>query len=211
MGIQPTAVPDAYRITPRLRPDSRGNFFESYKRDELAAATGHLFTPQQVNYSTSARNTLRGLHGVAFPPGQAKYVSCVRGRLLDVVVDVRPGSPAYGTHVTTVLDAAEGTAVYVAEGLAHGFVALTDDACISYLCSTQFVPGTQFDIQPFDPELAVPWERWLDGEPLLSDKDLKAPTLAELARRGVLSGYDECRELYERQRREWQQQERRQR
>ncbi|MFD8483953.1 dTDP-4-dehydrorhamnose 3,5-epimerase family protein [Kitasatospora sp. NPDC059673] len=200
MGIQATAVPDAYRITPRQHPDSRGNFFESYKRDALAEATGHLFTPLQVNYSTSSRNTLRGIHGVTIPPGQAKYVSCVRGVLLDVVVDVRLGSPAFGTYVTTVLDANEGTAMFVAEGLGHGFVALTDDACISYLCSTQFVPGTQFDIQPFDPDLNIPWENWLDGEPLLSEKDRCAPSLAELAERGVLSTYDECRALYAQQR-----------
>lgn len=196
MGIQATALPDAFRITPRLRPDARGNFFESYRHDEVAAATGHSFRPLQVNYSTSARDTLRGIHGVAIPPGQAKFVSCVRGALLDVVVDVRIGSPAFGEHITTVLDASEGTALFVAEGLAHGFVALTDDACISYLCSTQFVPGTQFDIQPFDPDLAIPWNRWLSGEPLLSEKDRTAPSLAELAEREVLSSYADCLRLY---------------
>lgn len=196
------AVPDAYRVTPQLLADVRGSFHESYKYDDLARETGHVFRPLQVNYSVSARNTLRGVHGVLLPPGQAKFVTCVRGALLDVVVDLRLGSPAFGVHDTTLLDAREGTAVYVAEGLAHGFVALTDDACISYLCSTQFVPGTQFEIQPFDPELALPWHLGLTGDALLSAKDEQAPSLAEAADRGLLADYRACLALYRRQRRE---------
>ncbi|MBW5425191.1 dTDP-4-dehydrorhamnose 3,5-epimerase [Streptomyces sp. BG9H] len=202
MGITETAVPDAYRIRPRLREDSRGNFYESYRYDELARETGHVFAPRQANYSVSARGTLRGLHGVTIPPGQAKFVTCVRGALLDVVVDVRLGSPTFGAYDTTVLDASEGTAVYVAEGLAHGFVALTDDSCVSYLCSTQFVPGTQFEIQPFDAELDLPWGQALTGPALLSEKDRRAPGLADAADLGVLATYEECRKLYERARRD---------
>ncbi len=196
------AVPDAYRVTPKLHTDARGSFHESYSYDELTRSTGHVFAPLQVNYSVSARNTLRGIHGVAIPPGQAKFVTCVRGRLLDVVVDLRLGSPAFGKHDTTLLDASEGTAVYVAEGLVHGFVALTDDACISYLCSTQFVPGTQFEIQPFDPELALPWSEGLTGEALLSAKDEQAPTVARAEELGLLAGYKDCLALYDRLRRE---------
>ncbi|WP_329580467.1 dTDP-4-dehydrorhamnose 3,5-epimerase family protein [Kitasatospora sp. NBC_01250] len=198
MGIHEMAVLDAYRVTPQLIVDERGSFHESYKYQELAHATGHAFRPLQVNYSVSSRNTLRGIHGVVIPPGQAKLVSCVRGKLLDVVVDLRLGSPTFGRHDTTVLDAREGTAVFIAEGLAHGFVALTADACISYLCSTEFVPGTQFDINPFDPELALPWDTALTGAPLLSAKDEQAPTVAQAAERGLLARYDECRALYRR-------------
>ncbi|MFJ5233527.1 dTDP-4-dehydrorhamnose 3,5-epimerase family protein [Kitasatospora sp. NPDC088391] len=202
MRIEEMKVPDAYRITPRKWPDARGEFFESYKYDAIARETGHVFAPQQVNYSSSVRNTLRGLHGVAIPPGQAKFVTCVRGSLLDVVVDVRLGSPTFGAYDTTVLDAHEGTAVYVAEGLAHGFVALTDDSCVSYLCSTEFVPGTQIEIQPFDPELALPWELGLTGEPLLSEKDAAAPSLAQAIDRGLLADYRDCLALYARLRAE---------
>ncbi|MFJ1755832.1 dTDP-4-dehydrorhamnose 3,5-epimerase family protein [Kitasatospora sp. NPDC088134] len=200
MEIEEMKLPDAYRVRPRKWVDARGEFFESYKHDELARQTGHAFTPLQVNYSSSSRNTLRGIHGVVIPPGQAKYVSCVRGTLLDFVVDLRLGSPTFGQYDTTRLDAGDGTAVYVAEGLAHGFVALTDDACISYLCSTQFVPGTQYDIQPFDPELAVPWELGLTGDPVVSEKDAGAPGLAEAADRGLLADYRECQALYARNR-----------
>lgn len=196
MRIEETAVPDAYRIMPQLLTDPRGSFHESYRYDRLAAETGHHFVPRQVNYSSSARNTVRGLHGVSIPPGQAKLVSCVRGVLLDVVVDVRVGSPTFGSHETTILDARNGLAVYVAEGLAHGFVALTDDTCISYLCSTEYQPGTQLDLRAFDPDLALPWAHWLTGDPLLSEKDAAAPTVAEAAERGLLPSYETCLELY---------------
>lgn len=199
MKIHETAVPDAYRVVPRHHTDARGSFFESYAYRELARQTGHVFIPLQVNYSVSARNTLRGLHGVRLPPGQAKFVTCVRGALLDVVVDLRLGSPTFGAYDTNMLDADRGTAVYVAEGLGHGFVALTDDTCISYLCSTQYVPGTQIDLQPLDPALGLPWHLGLTDEPLISEKDAGAPSLAEATDQGLLATYDACRELYERQ------------
>lgn len=196
------AVLDAYRVTPHMIRDERGSFHESYRYGELARATGHVFRPLQVNYSVSARNTLRGMHGVIIPPGQAKLVTCVRGILWDVVVDLRLGSPTFGMHDSNILNAREGTAVYIAEGLVHGFVALTDDACISYLCSTEFVPGTQFEIDAFDKELALPWDDVLTGDPLLSEKDARAPGVAEAADRGLLARYDECLALYDRLRRD---------
>ncbi|KAK1179444.1 dTDP-4-dehydrorhamnose 3,5-epimerase family protein [Streptomyces sp. NBS 14/10] len=199
MEIHETAVPDAYRIVPRHHTDARGSFFESYAYGQLARQTGHVFVPLQVNYSVSARNTLRGVHGVRLPPGQAKFVTCVRGALLDVVVDLRLGSPTFGAYDTNTLDADEGTAMYVAEGLGHGFVALTDDTCISYLCSTQYVPGTQIDLQPLDPALGLPWHLGLTDEPLISEKDARAPSLAEATGQGLLATYDACRNHYERQ------------
>ncbi|NED93429.1 dTDP-4-keto-6-deoxy-D-glucose epimerase, partial [Streptomyces sp. SID11233] len=174
--------------------DARGCFFESLRCEEIGAAAGHRFAVQQINYSVSARGTLRGLHGVALDPGQAKYVSCVRGVLQDIVVDLRLGSATFGQYTSSVLDAASGTAVYVAEGLFHGFLALAEDTCISYVCSTAYVPGTQIDIHPLDPALGLPWQ--LEGEPLLSDKDAAAPTVADAARAGVLPRYADCVELY---------------
>ncbi|MCS0639587.1 dTDP-4-dehydrorhamnose 3,5-epimerase family protein [Streptomyces sp. LP05-1] len=196
MDIHDTAVPDAYRIVPRTLTDDRGSFHEAFRYEELARATGHVLLPRQVNLSSSRRDTVRGLHSVLLPPGQAKYVACVRGAVRDFVADVRLGSPAFGAHTTAVLDAREGTGMFVAEGLAHGFVALTDDACVSYLCSTEYVPGTQVDIFPFDPELGLPWHLGLAGDPLLSEKDAAAPSLAGAADQGLLATYDECLRHY---------------
>ncbi|MFE0351676.1 dTDP-4-dehydrorhamnose 3,5-epimerase family protein [Streptomyces griseoluteus] len=201
MEIHDTAVPDAYLIVPRVLTDARGSFHESFRHEELARATGHRLLPRQVNYSSSRRGTVRGLHSVLLPPGQAKYVTCVRGAVRDFVVDIRPGSPSFGAYTTAVLDAREGTGMYVAEGLAHGFVALTDDACVSYLCSTEYVPGTQVDVFPFDPELGLPWHLGLTGEPLLSEKDAAAPSLARAADLGLLAPYDACLAHYAAKRR----------
>ncbi|OKJ94680.1 dTDP-4-dehydrorhamnose 3,5-epimerase [Streptomyces sp. CB03234] len=194
MDIQETAVRDLFLVRPHLRDDSRGLFFESFKEGLLAGATGHVFVPRQVNYSVSRRNTLRGIHGVVHPPSQAKYVTCVRGAVLDVVVDLRLGSPTFGAYETTVLDERSGTSLYIAEGLAHGFLTLTDDAWMNYLCSTEYEPGTQFDINPFDPELAIPWP--LTEAPVISDKDATAPSLAEAIAAGTLPDYDQCLRLY---------------
>ncbi|AXI80321.1 dTDP-4-keto-6-deoxy-D-glucose epimerase [Peterkaempfera bronchialis] len=184
------AVPDAFRITPHKLTDLRGNFYESFRSDRLAEELGRPFPVAQVNYSVSRKGTLRGLHGTLLPPGQAKIVCCVRGAVLDIVVDLRLGSPAFGVHEVNWLDADSGDTVFVAEGLVHGFLALADDTCISYLCSTEFVPGTQLDIDPFDAELALPWQ--LTEEPVMSAKDSGALSVAQARDAGLLADYDAC-------------------
>lgn len=198
MEIHPLAVLDAYRIVPSMLEDARGCFYEALRWDSLLEATGHAFTPRQANYSVSRRGTLRGIHGVRLPPGQAKFVNCVRGAVLDIVVDLRLDSPTFGAHAVNRLDATGGAGVYVAEGLGHGFVALTDDACVGYLCSTTYQPGTPLEINPFDPELGLPWQ--LTRKPLMSRKDAEAPGLTEAIRAGLLPTYAQCRALYDRQR-----------
>lgn len=199
MEIRPLAVPDAYRVVPRKIADRRGCFYEALRYDTLLEETGHSFTPRQVNHSISRRGTLRGIHGVLLPPGQAKLVSCVRGAVLDIVVDIRLGSPAFGCYDTNQLCSDTAVSVYVAEGLGHGFVALTDDACVQYLCSTIFEPGTPFEINPLDPALALPWGQ--TGEPLMSPKDAGAPPLARAAQQGLLATYAQCQVLYQANRR----------
>ncbi|MFI8404593.1 dTDP-4-dehydrorhamnose 3,5-epimerase [Streptomyces sp. SID5770] len=190
MHIADTAVPGAYVVTPESHTDERGDFFEGLRTDHLEAATGHPFVPRQINYSTSRRNTLRGIHGVAIPPGQAKYVTCVRGALRDIVVDLRVGSPTFGAYATHELDAASGRAVYVPEGVGHGFLTLTDDTCICYVLSSVYVPGTQIDINPLDAELALPWG--FTEPPLMSRKDATAPGVREAAAAGLLASWQEA-------------------
>ncbi|MFE9251667.1 dTDP-4-dehydrorhamnose 3,5-epimerase family protein [Streptomyces sp. NPDC007088] len=190
MHIEEMSIPGAFVITPRHRPDDRGTFYEAMRGDLLEEATGHPFLPRQINYSVSRRHTLRGLHSVRIPPGQAKYVTCVRGTLRDIVVDLRVGSPAFGQHRVNVLDAEAGTSVLVPEGVGHGFLALSDDACICYVVTSTYVPGTQIDINPLDPDLALPWD--CAETPLISDKDAKAPNLAEAVRAGLLPRFHEA-------------------
>ncbi|OII63365.1 dTDP-4-dehydrorhamnose 3,5-epimerase [Streptomyces sp. CC53] len=187
MRVEETGIPGTFRIDPEQLSDSRGVFYEALRTDDLERAAGISFRPRQINYSVSRRHTLRGIHSVHIPPGQAKFVTCVRGALRDIVVDLRVGSPAFGRHRVTALDAASGRSLYVPEGVGHGFLALTDDTCVCYAVSTPYVPGTQIDIHPLDPDLDLPWE--CAGTPLISDKDAKAPTLAEALAAGALPAY----------------------
>lgn len=184
MKIHESAIPGVFLITPDAHHDARGVFFEGFRADLLRQETGVDFPVAQINYSVSRRNTVRGLHGVLRPPGQAKYVSCVRGALLDVAVDVRTGSPTFGRHVVNLLTPENGSAALIDEGMAHGFQALTDDTTICYVLTTTYVPGTQFGIDPFDPELALPWD--LAAAPLVSEQDARAPTLAQAVAAGFL-------------------------
>ncbi|WP_225726930.1 MULTISPECIES: dTDP-4-dehydrorhamnose 3,5-epimerase family protein [unclassified Nocardia] len=195
MEISPMTISHAYRIRPEKIPDRRGTFHEAVRAETLSEAIGHPFTVAQVNYSVSHRNTLRGIHGTALPPGQAKLVTCVRGAALDIVVDLRVGSPTFGEFDTTYQDAESGIGVYLSDGLGHAFLALTDDVCMSYLCSTEYVPGTMIDIDALDPELGLPWN--LTEEPIRSDKDAAAPTLHAAAAAGLLPTYQQCLAAYQ--------------
>nr|QIY60478.1 dTDP-4-keto-6-deoxy-D-glucose epimerase [Streptomyces sp. RPA4-2] len=190
MKVREMAVPDAFHITPHKIGDVRGNFYESFRHDRLAEEIGRPVPLVQVNYSVSRKSTLRGLHGTLLPPGQAKVVCVVRGAILDIVVDVRLGSPTFGAHEANWMSAESGDSVFVSEGLVHGFLALTDDTCVSYLCSTEFVPGTQVDIDPLDAELDLPWQ--LSETPLMSAKDSRAVAVATARRTGLLPRYEDC-------------------
>ncbi|WP_327000789.1 dTDP-4-dehydrorhamnose 3,5-epimerase [Dactylosporangium sp. NBC_01737] len=194
MKIVEMSVRDAYCITPDKHHDRRGHFYEAFRASALTEAIGYPFVVGQQNYSLSSRNTMRGIHGTTVPPGQAKLVTCVRGAVLDVVVDLRIGSPTYGMCEMTRQDEESGIAVYLADGLGHAFLALTDDACMSYLCSEAYVPGTMIEINPLDPDIAIPWG--ITEPPIMSDKDAGAPSLAETAAAGLLPTFEQCQEHY---------------
>lgn len=188
--ISETSIPGAYRIRTSHLPDRRGHFYEAWQFSELLRQSGQHFEIRQVNYSVSKKNTLRGIHGTTIPPGQTKLVTCVRGAAMDVAVDLRVGSPTFGQYDVTLQEAATGIGVYLADGIGHAFLALTDDTCMNYLCGAEYVPGTMIDVQALDPAIGIPWE--LDGPPITSDKDAAAPTLAEAVERGLLPTYEEA-------------------
>lgn len=187
-------IPGAWVHEPKVFTDPRGGFHEWFREDDFAAATGRPLRLAQANCSTSARGTLRGVHFADVPPGQAKYVKCVRGAVLDVVVDIRVGSPTFGRWEAVRLDDAEHASVFLAEGLGHAFQALTDDATVVYLCSEGYAPTREHGIHPLDPGLGIDWPA--DVEPLLSEKDAQAPTLARAASSGLLPSYEECLAYY---------------
>ena len=193
MKIRPLSIDGAWEITPVQHGDPRGLFMEWYRFDHLAEAVGHPLRLAQANLSTSARGVVRGIHFADVPPSQAKYVTCVRGAVVDVIVDLRSGSPTFGQHEMVRLDEVDRRAVYLAEGFGHGFCALTDDATLTYLCSETFAPTREHAVHPLDPELGIAWPAEV---PQLSAKDEAAPTLAEWIANRALPDYEECQRYY---------------
>ena len=194
MEIRELAVPDSYVLDLVSHGDTRGRFTEWYRADVLSQAMGHPLTLAQANHSVSSRGSLRGVHFALVPPGQAKYVYCPAGKVLDVVVDVRVGSPTFGVHDAVLLDSEQPRAVYLAEGLGHAFLALEDHSSVTYLVSSGYDPSREFGVSPLDPELDLPWPS--DVEPELSAKDRNAPTLAEAREQGLLPTMEECAARY---------------
>jgi dTDP-4-dehydrorhamnose 3,5-epimerase len=177
--------------SPTVHADARGAFMEWFQGATFDKHIGHPLNLAQANISVSTRGVLRGIHFAQVPPGQAKYVTCTRGAIFDVVVDIRVGSPTFGAWEGVQLDDADRRAIYIAEGLGHAFYALTDDATVTYLCSQPFNAGREHGVHPLDPAIGVEWPG--DVEPQLSEKDAAAPTLAEARATGLLPTYDEYR------------------
>jgi dTDP-4-dehydrorhamnose 3,5-epimerase len=198
MDVKALGIEGAWVFTPRQFPDDRGLFFESFKAQVLTEAIGHPLNLQQANCSVSKAGTVRGIHFADVPPSQAKYVSCASGAILDIVVDIRTGSPTFGAVEAVRLDDVDRRALYISEGLGHAFLALTEGATVTYLCSEPYTPGAEHGVTPVDPELGLQkLAEWPDDLPLLlSEKDTAAPTLAEAAAAGLLPAYTACQALY---------------
>ncbi len=198
MTYRELAVPGAWEITPAQHGDPRGVFLEWFQGEPFRSAVGHRLDLRQANMSVSAAGVLRGVHFADVPPGQAKYVTCPKGAVLDVVVDIRVGSPTFGAWDSVLLDDVDRRAIYLSEGLGHAFCSLEDDSTVVYLCSTPYAPGREHGLHPLDPALGIVWPTTArDGSPLehqLSAKDAAAPTLAEAVDQGLLPRYDDVLE-----------------
>lgn len=194
MKIRPLLLEGAFEVTPAQHGDARGTFLEWYRFDHLAAAVGHPLELAQANMSVSQRGVVRGVHFADVPVGQAKYIICARGAVLDVAVDVRVGSPTFGQWEAARLDDVDRRALYLGEGLGHGFCALTDDAVLVYLCSSTYNPSAEHTVAPLDPRLGI---QWPVPEPLLSPRDAAAPSLGDAQAAGLLPDYETCRSYTE--------------
>ncbi|GAB2982801.1 dTDP-4-dehydrorhamnose 3,5-epimerase family protein [Frigoribacterium salinisoli] len=195
MQIRELKIPDSYEITPKQFGDDRGVFLEWYRFDRLAEVVGHSVDLRQANTSVSKRGVVRGIHFADVPLGQAKYVTATHGAVLDYVVDIRVGSPTFGQWDSVLLDDVDRRAIYLAEGLGHAFVALTDDATVSYLVTDTFKAEREHGIDPLDAEIGLVFPPEA-GEALLSPKDTSAPSLAEAAASGLLPTWDDMRAYY---------------
>ncbi len=200
MKARELAVPGAWEITPQLHADARGSLFEWFTDSAFTAMTGHRFDLRQANCSVSAAGVLRGVHFAQLPPSQAKFVTCLHGQVLDVVIDIRVGSPTFARWDSVVLGDRERRSVYIAEGLGHAFLALEDDSTVMYLCSAAYNPEREHTINALDPELDIRWPV-VGGEPIMSDRDRDAPSLAQTQAAGLLPTWEDTQKFVDELRR----------
>ncbi|MEU4532832.1 dTDP-4-dehydrorhamnose 3,5-epimerase [Micromonospora ureilytica] len=196
MQARRLAVAGAWEFTPPIFSDERGIFVSPFQEAAFCEAIGRpLFPVAQTNHSRSRRGVVRGAHFTATPPGIAKYVYCARGRTVDIVIDVRVGSPTFGRWDAVLLDQVDFRAMYFPVGVAHAFIALENDTVVSYMLSGRYSPEHELSIDVLDPALALPIPH--DIEPLRSARDEVAPTLEKAAADGILPIYSECQAIEE--------------
>ena len=178
MNIIETEIQGVYIIEPKVFGDSRGYFFESYSRREFEAKVGPVEFVQD-NESKSCYGVVRGLHFQKPPHAQAKLVRVVKGKVLDVAVDLRKDSPTYGRHVSVELSEDNHRQVFIPKGFAHGFSVLSEEAVFQYKCDDYYAPETECAIAWNDPELNIDW-RIPAVQVILSEKDKRHPELKDL-------------------------------
>lgn len=189
MKIRETDLPGVLLVEPKVHRDERGFFVETYHAEKFAEKGGDLGLDVrfvQDNHSKSVKGTLRGLHGQDRKP-QGKLVRCIEGEIFDVGVDVRRGSPTFGQWTGAYLSAENFHQLYVPPDFLHGFYVLSEVAQVEYKCSDVYDPGHELGVAWNDPQIGIAWP--LDGDPVLSARDLAAPTLEEIEDR--LPRYEE--------------------
>lgn len=172
-----TEIPGVLILEPKVFGDQRGFFMETWQRRRYAEL-GLSVDLVQDNLASSARGVLRGLHA-QYPHPQGKLVQVLRGEVFDVAVDIRHGSPWRGRWVGAILSGENRRQLWIPPGFAHGYYVLSDEALFGYKCSDYYHPETELGVRWDDPDIAIDWP--LDGPPQLSEKDLNAPRLAEIA------------------------------
>lgn len=176
MEVQPTGIEGCYRVVPGLHKDARGWFYEAYNKRALEEVLGYPLDFLQDNVSRSAKYVLRGLHFQKHPYAQSKLVSVLRGRAMDVVVDLRRDSPTFLKTFCTELSEDRQELIFIPKGLAHGFLSLEDGTVFHYKCDAYYQPGAETGIRFDDPDLAIDWGA--DASDIrLSEKDRKLPSL----------------------------------
>ncbi|MBQ2871124.1 dTDP-4-dehydrorhamnose 3,5-epimerase [bacterium] len=170
-------IEDVILVKPKVFGDNRGFFMESYKKSEFFE-NGIAIEFNQDNHSKSTKGVLRGLHYQAYPHGQAKLVRCLKGRIYDVAVDIRPTSPTFGKYVKVELSEENKHMLYIPIGFAHGFVALSEEVELLYKASGEYSPQSDRGLLWNDKDINIDWD--IDFEPLLSEKDKIQPTLKEI-------------------------------
>jgi dTDP-4-dehydrorhamnose 3,5-epimerase len=177
MEVIKTAIEGVYIIEPKVFGDARGYFFESFSEREFQEKVGDIHFVQD-NESMSKYGVMRGLHFQRPPYAQSKLVRCVKGKVIDVAVDIRKGSPTYGQHVAVLLTEENHRQFFIPQGFAHGFAVLSEQAVFQYKCDNFYHPEVDGGISILDESLGIDWGLTIE-EALLSEKDTKHPKLAE--------------------------------
>jgi dTDP-4-dehydrorhamnose 3,5-epimerase len=190
MSFTPLKIEGSWVFEPKKFDDERGSFHEVFKLSQISEALGRNFEVKQANHSISNAGVIRGIHWADVPPGQAKYVSCFRGKIWDVVVDIRVGSPTFGQWDAAEISAENGRSVLIEEGLGHVFLSLEDNSVVSYLCSEQFNPTSEHGISPTDKGLAIPFSsKFNDSKFIISPRDSESPSLMQAQDSGLLPAF----------------------
>ena len=184
MNIIPLSISGAWLIEGRRFDDDRGWFQEWFKKSVVFSQTGFDFSPVQTNISKSAAGSIRGIHYSIAPQGQGKLVTVMSGAIDDFVIDVRPTSSTFGKWEKVRLDSQTGGSLLLSPNLGHAFQALEKDTIVSYLVTAEFNPEAEKGITPFCPKLAIEWDSTI--APLVSQKDIDAPTLPDQQTAGNL-------------------------
>lgn len=188
------AVSGAWEFTPEVFDDERGSLYSPFQEEAFRRVKGVGFFPvAQSNHSLSRKDVVRGVHYTKTPPGFAKYVYCPRGEVLDIVVDLRVGSPSFGVWDAVVLGERSPKAVYFPVGVGHAFIVHEDNTAVSYLLSGSWVPANEVAVSPLDPDLGLPIPP--DITPIMSERDRKARSLAEVMAAGDLPDYHTSEQL----------------
>lgn len=176
MEIEKTEIEGCFVITPKVFTDERGQFYESFHNEKFKNATGLDVSFVQDNISISTKNVIRGLHFQKGEFAQAKLVQAIKGKVLDVLVDIRKESPTFGKHLKFTLSEENRKQVFVPKGIAHGFVVLSDEAVFSYKCDAYYQPSSEAGIFYADEQLEIDWQIDMK-DAIISPKDQELPTL----------------------------------
>jgi dTDP-4-dehydrorhamnose 3,5-epimerase len=179
MPFQEMKISGAWVHTPTRHNDERGSFEEQFKLSQIESRIGARFLVRQVNQSVSNKGVVRGIHFTEGPEGQAKYISCSKGRIWDVVVDLRKDSITYGQWDAAELSLENGKSIFISAGLGHGFLSLEDGSVSNYLCSTEYNPASDKGVNPLSASLTIPFQAIAENNGItkliISERDGKAP------------------------------------
>ena len=176
LEIKELEIEGVFLIELPIFSDNRGYFREWFKSSLISESLGRNFDVRQANISSSNKGVLRGIHYSLSETGQGKWLTCISGAIMDVIVDIRVSSPTFKKHVSIELNSTNAASIFIPEELGHAFMALEDNSTVVYLLTSEYIPSQEFEINPLDQELDIAWPIDL---PFLSNKDAAAPTLSQ--------------------------------